>query len=249
MIIGLTGPQRAGKTTILCLLATKHRFHPMSIAALIKDEAHRYVGKTYSDEEKDRPMPELGGKTPRDLYIQVGNLDETVRDLWVKRMFRSQYQGPDEWHVIESVGKQFQYTEIVRMCERARDGVVILDSRYSVDETVGKIKAAVAEKGIMLFDDIDQAALGNAAGNKVLPSRLILFGNPALGTTFITSNPEAGLDWPVRVLVYQTGDGTVYAAYSDFDWIAKRHGITDRQAQFKMATEVIQSVTSSVRKN
>ncbi|TIU71575.1 MAG: chromosome condensation protein CrcB, partial [Mesorhizobium sp.] len=41
----------------------------------------------------------------------------------------------------------------------------------------------------------------------------------------------------------------VYAAYSDFDWIAKRHGITDRQAQFKMATEVIQSVTSSVRKN
>ncbi|RVC82450.1 chromosome condensation protein CrcB, partial [Mesorhizobium sp. M2A.F.Ca.ET.046.02.1.1] len=56
-------------------------------------------------------------------------------------------------------------------------------------------------------------------------------------------------DWPVRVLVYQTGDGTVYAAYSDFDWIAKRHGITDRQAQFKMATEVIQSVTSSVRKN
>ncbi|TIU90050.1 MAG: DUF302 domain-containing protein, partial [Mesorhizobium sp.] len=72
---------------------------------------------------------------------------------------------------------------------------------------------------------------------------------PALGTTFITSNPEAGLDWPVRVLVYQTGDGTVYAAYSDFDWIAKRHGITDRQAQFKMATEVIQSVTSSIRKN
>lgn len=130
----------------------------------------------------------------------------------------------------------------------ARDGVIILDSRYSVDETVRKIKASVTEKGIMLFDDIDQAALGNAAGNKVLPSRLILFGNPALGTTFITANPVAGLDWPVRVLVYQTEAGDVRVAYTDFAWIAHRHGISNRKKEFKMATEVIKAVTMSVQK-
>ena len=60
--------------------------------------------------------------------------------------------------------------------------------------------------------------------------------------------PKAGLDWPVRVLVYQAEDGAVYAAYTDFDWIAKRHGITNRDKEFKMATEVIESVTSTVRK-
>jgi uncharacterized protein (DUF302 family) len=129
----------------------------------------------------------------------------------------------------------------------ARDGVVILESRYSVDDTVRMIKASVAEKGIKLFDDIDQAALGNAAGNKVLPSRLILFGNPALGTTFITANPVAGLDWPVRVLVYQTKDGAVRVAYTDFAWIAHRHGITNRKKEFKMATEVITAVTGVVK--
>ncbi|MBB3407211.1 uncharacterized protein (DUF302 family) [Rhizobium sp. BK316] len=128
-----------------------------------------------------------------------------------------------------------------------RDGVVVLESRYSVDETVRKIKGSVAEKGIMLFDDIDQAALGTAAGNQVRPSRLILFGNPALGTTFITANPVAGLDWPVRVLVYQTKDGTVRVAYTDFDWIAHRHGITSREKEFKMASEVIKAVTAPVR--
>ena len=131
----------------------------------------------------------------------------------------------------------------------ASDGVVTVKSDYSVAETVARIKKDVLKKGIMFFGVIDQARLGNKAGNDVRPSRLVMFGNPALGTTFITSNPEAGLDWPVRVLVYQTADGSVYAAYSDFDWIAKRHGITDRAAQFKMATEVIQSVTSTVRKN
>lgn len=127
-----------------------------------------------------------------------------------------------------------------------RDGVVTVKSRYSISETVKRIKADVAEKGIMLFADIDQAKLGNTAGNKVRPSRLILFGNPALGTTFLTAKQSSGLDWPVRVLVYQTRDGSVNVAYNDFDWIARRHGISNRKMEFRMATEVIESVTSSV---
>lgn len=127
-----------------------------------------------------------------------------------------------------------------------RDGIIALTSRYPVEETVARIKASVAEKGITLFGDIDQAKLGNAAGNTVPPSRLILFGNPALGTTFITAQPLSGLDWPVRVLVYQARDGSAKVAYTDFDWIANRYGIRNRQAEFTMATQVIKSVTASV---
>ena len=130
--------------------------------------------------------------------------------------------------------------------ESPANGVVTVKSHYSVAETVKRIKKDVARKGITMFGVIDQAKLGNAAGNKVRPSRLVMFGNPALGSTFITANPTAGLDWPVRVLVYQADDGAVYAAYSDFDWIAKRHGITNRSQEFEMATSVIESVTSSV---
>ncbi|AFL50917.1 uncharacterized protein (DUF302 family) [Sinorhizobium fredii] len=127
------------------------------------------------------------------------------------------------------------------------EGIVTVKSRYSISETVNRIKRSVAEKGITLFGVIDQAELGNAAGNKVRPSRLVMFGNPALGTTFITANPLAGLDWPVRVLVYQAKDGSVYAAYTDFDWIAKRHQIRSRNREFAMASEVIQAVTGSVK--
>ena len=100
------------------------------------------------------------------------------------------------------------------------DGVVTVKSDYPVAETVSRIKRDVAKKGIMFFGVIDQAKLGNAAGNQVLPSRLVMFGNPALGTTFVTANQKAGLDWPVGVLVYQEADGGVYAAYTDFGWIA-----------------------------
>jgi uncharacterized protein (DUF302 family) len=127
------------------------------------------------------------------------------------------------------------------------NGVVKAKSSYSVNETVDRIKKDVAAKGIKLFDTIDQTMLAKDAGVDIKPSILIIFGNPPLGTQFLSAKQESGLDWPVRLLVYQDQNGQVWTAYSDFNWIAKRHGITNRKAQFKMASEVIASITSSVK--
>lgn len=129
----------------------------------------------------------------------------------------------------------------------AANGIVKVKSAYGVDETVARIKANIAAKGITYFQEIDQSKLAAAAGIKIGRSTLIVFGNPALGTQFMTRNPESGIDWPVRVLVFQDADGAVWATYTDFAWIARRHGISD-DAPFKMASEVIASVTSSVAK-
>ena len=126
------------------------------------------------------------------------------------------------------------------------DGVIKVKSVYPLEETITRIKRDIAAKGIKFFDEIDQAKLGGDAGVKLRPSTLLIFGNPPLGIQFLTSNPNAGLDWPVRLLVMQDENGDVYAAYTDFAWIAKRHGITDRDAQFKMASTVISSILSTV---
>jgi uncharacterized protein (DUF302 family) len=126
------------------------------------------------------------------------------------------------------------------------DGIVKVKSAYPFAETIKRIEADIAAKNIKHFINVDQSKLAADAGITLRPSTLIVFGNPPLGTQFITSNPLAGLDWPVRLLVSQDDDGQVFAAYTDFTWIAHRHAITDRDAQFKMASQVIASITSSV---
>jgi len=126
------------------------------------------------------------------------------------------------------------------------DGVVKVKSVYGFDETITRLKADIEKKGIKFFLAIDQSQLGADAGIKLKPSTLLIFGNPPLGIQFLTSNPDSGLDWPVRLLVRQDDGGQVWAVYTDFGWIAKRHGITDRKDQFKMASDVITSITSSV---
>jgi uncharacterized protein (DUF302 family) len=128
-----------------------------------------------------------------------------------------------------------------------RDGVVRVKSAYSQTETVSRLKKAVASKGIMFFSEIDQSSLAAKAGIKIAPSTLLVFGNPPLGTQFLSSNPSSGLDWPVRLLVHQDAKGDVWAVYTDFGWIARRHGIEDRTKEFEMASQVIAAITSSVR--
>ena len=127
------------------------------------------------------------------------------------------------------------------------NGIVTVRSAYPIGETIDRLKRDIAGKGIKFFDEIDQSKLAGDAGIKLRPSVLLIFGNPPLGTQFITANANAGLDWPVRLLVYENDKGEVWTAYTDFDWIARRHGIKNRQDQFKMASNVIASITSSVK--
>jgi uncharacterized protein (DUF302 family) len=125
-------------------------------------------------------------------------------------------------------------------------GVVTVASAYGMGETVTRLKADVAAKGLMFFDEVDQQKLAADAGIATQPSTLLVFGNPALGTQFITSNPQSGIDWPVRLLVFEDRGGQVWAEYTDFAYVAARHGIDDRDPQFQKASEVIASITSSV---
>jgi uncharacterized protein (DUF302 family) len=127
------------------------------------------------------------------------------------------------------------------------DGVVRVKSAYGMDETIARIKRDVADKGIMFFSEINQSELAAKAGVKLRPSTLLVFGNPPLGTLFLTSNPNAGLDWPVRLLVDQDEAGNVWMVYTDFNWIARRHHISDRDDAFKMASMVIASITSAAQ--
>ena len=128
------------------------------------------------------------------------------------------------------------------------DGIVRVKSAVPMQEAISRIKADIAAKGIKFFSEIDQSKLAADAGIKLRPSTLLVFGNPPLGTLFIRSNPLAGLDWPVRLLVLEDENGQVWTAYTDFSYIAKRHAVDGMDAEaFKTASGVIASITSSVK--
>ncbi|MFD1612408.1 DUF302 domain-containing protein [Sphingomonas tabacisoli] len=122
------------------------------------------------------------------------------------------------------------------------EGVLTQLSDYGFDETVDRLKADIASKGIRFFDAIDQATLGAGANLPIRRSTLMLFGNPPLGVQFLQANPLAGLDWPVRMLVTEEADGQVSLAWTDFAYVQRRYSLTGKDAQLKMASEVAASI-------
>ena len=129
-----------------------------------------------------------------------------------------------------------------------QDGVIKVRSHYAMNETIDRLKQDIAGKGITFFAKIDQARLAAENGIKTQPSTLLVFGNPALGTQFITANPLLASTGPVRLLVTQDVTGNVWAEYTDFNWIARRHHIQNRTAAFNKASEVITSITARIEK-
>ena len=61
------------------------------------------------------------------------------------------------------------------------------------------------------------------------------------------SKPGVDQQGTIAWQTYQDAKGKVHMAYNDFTWVAHRHGINDRDAQFKMATMVIESITSAAK--
>lgn len=130
----------------------------------------------------------------------------------------------------------------------AANGIVKVKSAYGFADTIARLKADIAAKGITFFAEIEQSKLAAAVGNKIGRSTLLIFGNPALGTQFMRRSQESGIDWPVRILVFQDPSGAVWAEYTDFVWIARRHGIASDDVPFNTANGVVASITSSVAK-
>jgi len=105
------------------------------------------------------------------------------------------------------------------------NGLVTIESRHSVSETVDLIATIVREKGLTVFVRIDHAANARAAGLELRPTEMIIFGNPKAGTPLMREAQTAGIDLPVRAVAWQDENGKVWLSYNDPKWIANHHGI------------------------
>ncbi len=104
-------------------------------------------------------------------------------------------------------------------------GIVRLESPYTFAETVQRLLAALAEKGIKVFATIDQQAEARAAGLAMPPTTLIIFGNPSAGTPLMLADPQVGVDLPLKVLVCEPKSGQVAELFTTASEIVERHSL------------------------
>jgi uncharacterized protein (DUF302 family) len=111
--------------------------------------------------------------------------------------------------------------------------LVTLPSAHGATETVERLKALLAQKGVEVFAHIDHAAGAKKVGLALRPTQVLIFGNPKAGTPLMQGRQTIGLDLPLRALVWEDEAGKAWLTYRRVEGLARPHHVTGQDEAVK----------------
>lgn len=101
------------------------------------------------------------------------------------------------------------------------------------------LNSMTAEK-IPVFAVIDHKANAVEVGLEMTDARVLVFGNPAVGTKLMQLCPEIALDLPLKFLLWKSPDGVILS-WNSLPWLAQRY-------EMDTNIEIIQKITALMEK-
>ena len=127
--------------------------------------------------------------------------------------------------------------------DEAHDQVVVTKSSpWSVADTVARLSATVAARGMKVYAVIDHSDEARRAGLELRDTKLFIVGSPSVSTAAIARAPLAALDLPLRVVVWEDAYQTK-VSYPSPEGVARRYGLDSELAG---ALDSIDTVISAV---
>ena len=111
-----------------------------------------------------------------------------------------------------------------RRSEAGDEAVVTKLSPWSMADTVARLSAVVAARGMEMFAVIDHSGKAREIGLDLRDTKLVIFGSPSATTPVIEAAPLAALDLPLRVVVWEDGYQTM-VSYPAPAAVARRYGL------------------------
>lgn len=114
---------------------------------------------------------------------------------------------------------------LVSSFANAEDGLVTVESNYSVKETANRFESIIKSKGLTLFARIDHQKNAKGVDLKLNPTEVIMFGNPKIGTPLMQCAPNVAIDLPQKVLISEDAESKVWLSYTNPEYLKTRHNI------------------------
>ena len=107
------------------------------------------------------------------------------------------------------------------------NGLVQVASKYSVEETLRRLEAAFASKGLQVFAVVDHSGEADKVGWEMRPSKVVIFGSPKAGTPLMVASPSLAIDLPLKALVAEDAGGKASVTYNSPEYLKERHGVPE----------------------
>lgn len=110
------------------------------------------------------------------------------------------------------------------------------ESRFSVEETMGRIEQKLSVLEIPVFAKFDHGKNAKEAGMELRPNQVIVFGSPKVGTKLMQENPAISIELPLRVSVWEDKNGKVWATIPQMKQLAAEYGLEASPIVAKLQT-------------
>ena len=123
------------------------------------------------------------------------------------------------------------------------EGLTSIPSSFGPKETMDRLQAEIHAHGMTVFARIDHAAGAAEVGLTLPPTELIIFGNARGGTSLMQASQTAGIDLPLKALVWQDAAGKTWLSYNEPGWIAQRHSIANADPVVSKMTAALSAMS------
>ncbi len=193
----------------------------------------------------------IGLDLPLKLMIWEDEAGDTQVSYYNATTLTSRYGITEPQTVIEKVNGAlagFSKNTTIKGASVAsiNDQLITKKSSHTADETFAKLQKVVASKGLHTMAIIAHDKAATSVDLELRPTRVLIFGNPKVGTLLMQSNQSIGIDLPLKVLVHQDEKGSVFVSYLDASFLTARHGITDKAEVVQKVNGALDGITNAV---
>jgi len=125
-------------------------------------------------------------------------------------------------------------------------GIITKESKQGFEETYQKLKNIIDNNpNLNIMLELDHQANAAKNGLDLRPTRIIVFGNPKLGTPLMQNAQTIGLDLPQKVLVHEDAAGKTHVSYNDPLYLKERHSLSETEEVLSKVVGALDKITSA----
>lgn len=120
-------------------------------------------------------------------------------------------------------------------------GKFSVKSSYDFEQTVLRVKNQLAQKGITIFAEIDHSGEAKKVGMDLAPTKLLVVGNPKLGTQLMQENQEVALHLPLKILILEKAE-KVEIQYQKIHKLSRKYRLKNTLKLSKKIDETLEEI-------
>lgn len=125
-------------------------------------------------------------------------------------------------------------------------GIISKTSTLDFEATYAKLRGVIENNpNLKIIAELNHQANAASVGLELNPTRIIMFGNPNLGTPLMQNVQTIGLDLPQKILVSQDSEGIVIVSYNNPLYLKDRHGITNQEVILNKIAGALDNITNA----